>query len=124
MAPFTLTAAHLCFVSHSQPTLSIGWAGLTTRTDLKMLNPQDFDAWRAQLKSFIPDRTPAQARRIYVVTDDSSDLLSVDLNPLFTASEAIGRLAGELKKQSDVLKQKREKGVAEGIVNMFSFKSE
>lgn len=89
-----------------------------------MLNPQDFDAWRAQLKSFIPDRTPAQARRIYVVTDDSSDLLSVDLNPLFTASEAIGRLAGELKKQSDLLQQIREKGVAEGIVNMFSFKSE
>jgi oxysterol-binding protein-related protein 3/6/7 len=92
---------------------------------LKMLNPQDFDSWRNQLKSFIPDRTPGHARRIYVVTDDSSDLLTVDLNPLFTANESMGRLIGELKKQSDALAQVRSgKGIADGVLNVFSTKSE
>ncbi|KDN52515.1 hypothetical protein K437DRAFT_254097 [Tilletiaria anomala UBC 951] len=92
---------------------------------LKMLNPQDFSAWRSQLKSFIPERSSGQARRIYVVTDDSTDLMSVDLNPLFTASDSMNRLVAEIKKQSALLARKRaEKGVTGEVLNMFSWKNE
>ncbi len=90
-----------------------------------MLNPQDFDAWRNQLKSFIPERTPGQARRIFVVTDDSSDLQTVDLNPLFTSHEGMGRLIKETQKQAAALNQYRAgKGLADGLSNLISSKSE
>ncbi|CEH14171.1 Oxysterol-binding protein [Ceraceosorus bombacis] len=73
---------------------------------IKMLNPQDFNAWRAHLRSFIPEREPGSAQRIYVASDNGSDLQTVDLSPLFTANENVAKLIAEVQKKVGTLKEK------------------
>lgn len=71
-----------------------------------MLNPQDFNAWRAHLRSFIPEREPGSTQRIYVASDNGSDLQTVDLSPLFTANENVAKLIAEVQKKVTTLKEK------------------
>ncbi|PWN47061.1 hypothetical protein IE53DRAFT_371781 [Violaceomyces palustris] len=91
---------------------------------LKMLNEDDFEAWRNHLRSFIPQRSTDSAPRIYVST--GTDLVAVDLSQVFVNLDTSEKLIREVDEKVSILKQKGvgQKTATEAIVGAFSSKSE
>lgn len=90
-------------------------------TDLKMLSPQDFDTWRAQLRSFIPERDPGSAHRIYVASSGETDLVSVDLSGVFDGIATQGRLIQEVQKSVKAIEEKKlDRSMTDGLLQMIT----
>ncbi|GAK63021.1 oxysterol binding protein [Moesziomyces antarcticus] len=71
---------------------------------LKALSPQDFEAWRTHLRSFIPERPSGSLQRLYV--SNGNDLQPVDLSHVFTHLDQTSALVKDLESRSGALKNK------------------
>lgn len=71
---------------------------------LKTLSPQDFEAWRSHLRSFIPDRPAGALKRLYVST--GTDLQAVDLTHVFTHLDQTAALIKDISARSQAIKNK------------------
>lgn len=91
-----------------------------------MLNGADFDTWRAHLRSFIPERGPGSAQRIYVSSSNGSELVAVDLAPVFNASITVGKLIEDVQHRIRDIRAGNSgssngtgnKGIVEGMANL------
>ena len=89
---------------------------------LKALSPQDFDAWRNHLRSFIPERPAGSLQRLYV--SNGTDLQAVDLSQVFTHLDQTAALVKDLNSRSAALKDKpASKSTADAIMGAFGAKS-
>lgn len=91
-----------------------------THADIKTLNAADFEHWRGQLKSFIPEQSPGSAQRIFVQSNNGTELVSIDLSPLFNASITVGKLIQEVQSQVGELKTNSSSGIVSGMANLVS----
>ncbi|SNX82500.1 related to OSH3 - Member of oxysterol-binding protein family [Melanopsichium pennsylvanicum] len=71
---------------------------------LKALSPQDFEAWRTHLRSFIPERPAGSLQQLYV--SNGTDLQPVDLSHVFTHLDQTTVLVNDLHSRSSSLKSK------------------
>lgn len=90
-----------------------------TCADIKMLNQADFDQWRNHLRSFIPEKPAGSAQKIFVASNGNSELVAVDLAPVFNASITVGKLIQEVQSRIGELKEiGTNKGILEGMANL------
>ncbi|CAO1629669.1 unnamed protein product [Sympodiomycopsis kandeliae] len=88
---------------------------------IKMLNQADFEQWRSHLRSFIPERAPGSAQKIFVASNGSSELVAVDLAPVFNASITVGKLIQEVQSRIGEIKSastSTSKGIIEGMASL------
>ncbi|CDS00049.1 related to OSH3-Member of oxysterol-binding protein family [Sporisorium scitamineum] len=71
---------------------------------LKALSPQDFEAWRTHLRSFIPERPAGSLQRLYV--SNGTDLQAVDLAQVWTHLDQTSARVKDLSTRSGALKRK------------------
>lgn len=89
---------------------------------LKALSPQDFEAWRSHLRSFIPDRPAGSLQRLYV--SNGTDLHPVDLSHVFTHLDQTAALVKDLAGRSAALKDKAaNKSTTDAIMGALGAKS-
>ncbi|EPQ30233.1 uncharacterized protein PFL1_02349 [Pseudozyma flocculosa PF-1] len=81
---------------------------------LKMLNDQDFEMWRNNLKSFIPDRVGGAVQKVYVAS--GTELVAVDVTQIFTSLELTEKLVQALSKKSASFSAKNSQQTATGAV--------
>lgn len=88
--------------------------------DIKVLDTGDFEKWRGQLKAFIPDASPGSAQRIFVSSNNSTELVAVDLSPVFNASITVGKLIQEVQSRVGDFKNSAmgSKGLIDSMANM------
>ncbi len=89
---------------------------------LKALSPQDFEAWRTHLRSFIPERAAGSLQRLYV--SNGTELQAVDLSHVFTHLDQTAALVKDLASRSASLKNKASsKTVADSVMGALGAKS-
>lgn len=94
-------------------------------SDIKTLNDADFEQWRSQLRSFIPEATNEFAQRVFVSSKNGTELVSVDLSPVFNASITVGKLIQEVQALMGQLKFAGSKsGLMEGMASFVMTRSE
>ena len=89
---------------------------------LKALSPQDFEAWRTHLRSFIPERPAGSLQRLYV--SNGTDLQAVDLSHVWTHLDQTAALVKDLASRSGALKDKAStKSATDAIMGALGAKS-
>ncbi|SJX61195.1 related to OSH3-Member of oxysterol-binding protein family [Sporisorium reilianum f. sp. reilianum] len=89
---------------------------------LKALSPQDFEAWRTHLRSFIPERPAGSLQRLYV--SNGSELQAVDLAQVWTHLDQTSALVKDLSTCSGALKGKTSsKSATDAIMGALGAKS-
>lgn len=87
---------------------------------LKALSPQDFEAWRSHLRTFIPERPVGSLQRLYV--SNGSDLQAIDLTEVWTRLDQTSALVEDLATHSTALKNKGS-SAADAIMGALGAKS-
>ncbi|TKY85085.1 hypothetical protein EX895_006165 [Sporisorium graminicola] len=89
---------------------------------LKALSPQDFEAWRTHLRSFIPDRPTGSLQRLYL--SNGTDLQPIDLARVWTHLDQTSALVKDLSTRSGALKGKTSsKSATDAIMGALGAKS-
>ena len=91
-------------------------------SDIKMLNAEDFESWRAHLRSFIPEQDAASSKRVYVSANNGKDLEAVDLSHLFSSSRAVGSLITAVSEK--VRQMQKDKIDQPGLISIVMPKGE
>ncbi|PWZ03115.1 hypothetical protein BCV70DRAFT_197348 [Testicularia cyperi] len=71
---------------------------------LKTLSPQDFEAWRSHLRSFIPERPAGSLQRVYI--SNGNELQAVDMSQVFTHLDQTAALVKDVSTRSKAIKDK------------------
>ncbi|UZJ54653.1 hypothetical protein CBS101457_003973 [Exobasidium rhododendri] len=83
---------------------------------IKLLQAEDFEAWRFHLRSFIPEKSAETKKRVYVSTNNGKDLELVDLSHLYTSSHNVADIITAV---SDKVRQmEKDKVDQPGLMSM------